>query len=280
MTFQSLIVDFMKYASFFLSTGRCGTQWLARNLGQVFPDRAVVAHEPLYIQYMPRWLLGLGDPLDAHSSGLIRQHMENIRRTLEIRDYIECGWPCYGAIPYFAHQFDGCCRVIHLTRHPVFTASSMVTHRFYGQRPVDDGFTEKALLTPFDEGMRFPEYREKWNSMQHFEKCLYLWAEIHGYALDLEKRLGVPWLRVKFEDLFCENGINQLLDFLGLPRRPAIYEKAGHVFDAHSHRADHGWDIATIRNHPVIVNITKQLGYASLDVDVNGVRRRYSPVSE
>ena len=268
----------MKYATFILSTGRCGTQWLAKNLGSCYPDHAIVAHEPLYINYMPRRLLGLGDPLDAGTSGLIRQHSANIRRVLETRDYIECGWPCYGAVPYFADQFYGHCRVIHLTRHPVLTASSMVTHRFYGKRPVDDGFSEKVLLTPFDKGMKFPEYREKWSSMSNFEKCLYLWAEIHGYALELEKKLDAPWLRLKFEDLFSENGINQLLDFLGLPHRPALYEDAGHVYDAHSHRADHEWDIGTIKNHPEILTIAQQLGYTSLDVDGNCVRRRYSPV--
>jgi len=234
----------------------------------------------LYINYLPRWLVGLDDPLEAGTLNLIREHTANIRKVLETRDYIECGWPCYGAIPYFADQFDGRCRVIHLTRHPVFSASSMLTHRFYGQRPVDDGFAEKVLLTPFDKGVKFPEYCKKWNSMQNFEKCLYLWAEVHGNALDQEKKLGAPWLRLKFEDLFSKDGLKQLLDFLGLPNRPAVFEEAGRVFDSHSHRADHEWDIGMIKNHPEVITIAQQIGYDPLKADVDSVRRRYSPAYE
>jgi len=63
---------------------------------------------------MPRWLLGLDDFLDAGTSSLISRHAANISKALETTDYIECGWPCYGAIPNFADQIDGRCRVIRL----------------------------------------------------------------------------------------------------------------------------------------------------------------------
>jgi hypothetical protein len=39
-------------AYFVLSTGRCGTQWLAETL-QLWSDNFVVRHEPLHFQYRP-----------------------------------------------------------------------------------------------------------------------------------------------------------------------------------------------------------------------------------
>ena len=34
-------------ATFFLSTGRCGTQWLAASLAEHYGDMATVDHEPM-----------------------------------------------------------------------------------------------------------------------------------------------------------------------------------------------------------------------------------------
>ena len=49
-------------AIFILSTGRCGTQWIASELGRAFPELHV-AHEPLRNEYFPRRMLSAKTPL-------------------------------------------------------------------------------------------------------------------------------------------------------------------------------------------------------------------------
>ena len=266
----------MTAATFVLSAGRCGTQWLAKHLGETYADRAAVVHEPLFIHYLPRQLLGVGDPSKSDNAKLILDHVARIERQLAGGDYIECGWQCYAAIPYFAVRFAGRIRVLHLTRDPVLSASSLVTHRCYGSPPRPDGLTEKAQLTPFDAGTSLGEYRERWGELDPFDKCLYFWAEIHALALRLERDLGVPWLRLKFEDLFGGDGLDRLLDFLGLPRRPAIYEARGRRFDRFRFKTDLTWRAEAVRRHPRIVSIARDLGYAAPSEDTEAIRERYS----
>jgi hypothetical protein len=44
----------MNAATFVLSTGRCGTQWLAKNLTDHYGDLLAVTHEPHQREYLPR----------------------------------------------------------------------------------------------------------------------------------------------------------------------------------------------------------------------------------
>jgi hypothetical protein len=108
----------MNAATFVLSTGRCGTQWLAKNLTDHYGDLLAVTHEPHQREYLPRRLLGIDDPAQWPSITLIDRHIAAIKRDLASKSYIECGWPCYGPLPYFAAQLAGRVRVIHLLRHP------------------------------------------------------------------------------------------------------------------------------------------------------------------
>ena len=55
----------MHQATFVLSTGRCGTQWLAEALGRVFEGRLRVEHEPLHLGYLPRERLAGATPPEA-----------------------------------------------------------------------------------------------------------------------------------------------------------------------------------------------------------------------
>jgi len=211
----------MNAATFVLSTGRCGTQWLAQNLSDHYGDLLAVTHEPYQREYLPRQLLGIDDPARWPTIELVDRHVEAIEQDLESRAYIECGWPCYGPLRYFVKRLSGRVRVVHLVRHPIPTAASMVTHLCYHSRP--DQLTEKGLLTPTDPGVSLPEYGERWAAMSRFEKCLYFWAEITQLGLRYERELGVPWLRVRSEDMFAGAALDDLLDFIGMPRRGSIH---------------------------------------------------------
>ena len=265
----------MNAATFVLSTGRCGTQWLAKSLIDHYPDLMNVTHEPYQREYLPRQLLGIDDPVRWPSIALIDRHLAAIEQDLAAKSYIECGWPCYGPLRHFAERLSGRVRVIHLVRHPVPTAASMVTHLCYHARP--DRLTEKALLTPTDAGVAMPEYAERWASLSRFEKCLYFWGEIALLALRYERQLGVPWLCVRCEDMFGGDALDEVLAFIGLPRREAMYAARQIRFDSYpmgtNVRLEAEWP--AIRNHPRILELARQFGYDPLEVDPDRLKLRY-----
>ena len=265
----------MNCATFFLSTGRCGTQWLVKQLSEIYGDLAAVTHEPLQLGYLPRALFAHKDPARLETADQVFAHVDRIERTLAAKHYIECGWQCYAMIPYFARRFAGRVRVVHLTRHPVPTASSMVTHRYYSDPPRKDRLTELLLLSPFDTGVRFAAYQERWAGMDEYEKCLYFWAEINAYALELESALGVPWLRLASEELFTPPGLDRLLDFFELPRRAEIAEALGQRVDRHRYKTVLKWDGARIAAHPDVMAVARALGYDPLTIDDEALGERY-----
>jgi hypothetical protein len=265
----------MNAATFVLSTGRCGTQWLAKNLIDHYADLLAVTHEPYKHDYLPRRLLGIDDPTRWPTLALLDRHVAAIEHDLASKPYIECGWQCYGPLPYFAVRLAGRLRVVHLVRHPVPTAASLLTHLHY--HPHHVRVTEKVMLMPSDAGVAMPEYCERWAAMSRFEKCLYFWAEINLLGLRLEQQLGVSWLRLRSEDLFGGDGLDRLLDFLGLPRREAIYAARRRPHDHHAQgiRLRLEADLDTIGDHPRIVGLARTLGYDALDFDRARLNARY-----
>lgn len=215
------------------------------------------------------------DLTESDNWELILDHAGRIERHLGRTSYIECGWPCFAAVRYFAERFKGRIRVVHLTRHPVLTAASMVTHHYYQSDTRLDQLAETALLTPFDAGARFPEYGDRWDEYKSFEKCLYLWAEIHALGLHLEDTLDVPWLRLKYEDLFKEDGLERFLGFLGLPRRESMYAALDQWFDAYSYKTTRSLDVDAYARHPSVISVARELGYEALDMDETKIRQRY-----
>ncbi len=269
----------MNRAVFFLSTGRCGTQWLARNLGASYPDCAVVEHEPLHDAYRSSELLVHRDLAGARSAAVIREHVSKIDAVLESRMYIECGWPSWGALPYLARHFVGRIAIVHLTRHPIPTACSLVTHGTY-QPPVIPGLhPEKIPLSPFDAGVTLPEYREIWDTLDPFQRCLYFWTELHRFGLDLETGLGTefatPWLRLRYEDMMTPDGLTRLLAFLGLAPHDTMFDAITNHEDRFVYLADRWWDVSAARDLPGLADTAAALGYDLSDVDEAALRRRY-----
>src|SRR5215211_2830823 len=95
-----------------LSPGRCGTQWLAATLGELYGDRLEAEHEPLGALYRPRrYFRRYDDPAAILEVERVREHFDRIERTDR---YIETGWPLYGAAPLFAERYADRLRVVHL----------------------------------------------------------------------------------------------------------------------------------------------------------------------
>lgn len=289
----------MPTATFFLSTGRCGTQWLARHLRGVYGDRARVEHEPLVTEYRPRRMLaGVGDPT-VEPSPPIQAHIAAVRRELAVKPYIECGHPCWSTLPWIARQLGAQLRVVHLVRDPVATATSWLSRGAYTPQ-VLAFVPERILISPFDAGATFSEYRDRWPDLLPFEKCLVYWAEVQAFALRFEQEFRGPWLRLRYEDLFGQEGTPKdgaiehgttkdsatpvsvrespcpsvfakdgvpkdgaltLLEFLGLSPDPEFIEARTQREDSYRSHAESPCDPKLLNRHPAIIHLAQTLGY-------------------
>jgi len=261
---------------FVFSTGRCGTQWLADLLARAYGDRALVAHEPIDSDYASREMLGVAAPheLDPELAEPILEHVASIEETLATRAYIECGHPLWSSLPYLLTRFPRA-RVVHLVRHPVPTALSWITQSVYTP-PLAPHWPEKILLSPFDAGVRFVEYRERWNSLTPYEKALYYWLEVNALGLRLQKSAGVPWLRLRFEDLVRGEGLESLLAFAGAESALVERDEGESEVDAFHFVTTFWSDPRLIERHPEVLAVARALGYDPLAFDEARLRERYA----
>jgi hypothetical protein len=261
--------------TFVISTGRCGTQWLAEVLRRAAADTAAVAHEPLGDDYPQHAMLATRHPdnLDEEAAESLLEHVASIEQTLITTPYIECGHPLWSSLPYLLERFAERVRVIHLIRHPVPTAWSWLTQRAYCP-PLAPHLPERVLLSPFDDGIRFTAFRERWPSLTPYEKSLFYWAEVNAFALHLQTTAGVPWMRCRIEDLSRGEGLKELLAFAGLdPQPPALAAVDKFHFLANA------CDPHLIERHPEVLEVARAAGYDPLQFDEADLRRRYLPRS-
>jgi hypothetical protein len=258
-------------ALFVLSTGRCGTQWLADALACRLGDDAVVTHEPLDNDYAPREMLGAGDPkdLDDELAEPLLDHIDFIEEVLQTRPYIECGHPSWSSIPYLMRRFEGRVSVVHLVRHPVQTAFSWLTHLAYCP-PLAPHLREKVLLSPFDEGVRFPSYRNRWSALTPYEKALYYWLEVNALGLEIAS------LRVRYEDLFDPRTLDHILTFAGLAASAgSAATDPQQVVDRFHHVSPNWFNPYLIERHPEVIDLATRMSYEPLVFDEVALKRRY-----
>src|ERR671932_50974 len=115
---------------FFLSAGRCGTQWLAETLRRRYRD--------------PEAILEVAE---------VARHLERIAAAPR---HVETGWPAFPALPLLAKRFAGRLRIVHLTRHPVPSAMSHAVHSSCAGSGRDDEYTRLATLAPTDRNVFQP----------------------------------------------------------------------------------------------------------------------------
>lgn len=256
-------------ATFVLSTGRCGTQWIASALGDAFPHLLHVTHEPIHNGYEPR---------NARAAkavpAVVTKHLDRIEEILENQSYLECGHPAWSSLPAIAARFPGRFRIIHLTRHPVPCSYSWLTHGAF-QTPLLPHLPPKDLLVPTDPGVLYPGYSPHWETLSPYEKCIYYWCEVNGFALRLETELGVPWLRLRSEDLFKGDGLAAMLAFLDLPTDTGKIPPHGEVVDRFQYLSGIWTEWQTILSHPRALQIAGELGYNFDGIDESALKRRY-----
>lgn len=272
----------MTSATFFLTTGRCGTQSLAHHLRQFYSDRAKVEHEPIRAGYRPKFhLRSQLDSTTLAASPRVARHIEEIEGTLESRDYIEVGWPSFAWAPFLYRRLNGRARFVHLVRNPVRVALSLTTHGFYQPEKVNNEYTDAAQLDPFTAGTRFRGYASRWKELTPYEKCLFQWLEINTFALEVGRAVKASQFRTfRFEDLVQSGDASgsAFLEFLGLPLRDEfISALQSHPVDAFGWVTDEIADWRLVFDHPDVVKVARNLGYDLRRLSERKLRRRYSP---
>lgn len=249
----------------FISAGRCGTQWLAATLESLYGDVAAVEHEPVGTAYRSGYLLRQAGQAQAlREVGAVGSHIARIREALVERDYVETGAPLYGVVPFFLETFPAQVRLVHLVRHPVFSAASMATHDRFSRTGKEREWMEAAMLDPFREGVVQRGFADRWTSMSDYEKSLFFWTEVHLHAEELKGLYrDVPVHMVRFEDLTggAPEPLEDLVRFIGLPVRAGLAQETSTRVDRWRLAAKEHVDWRSIHRHPEAVRLAALYGY-------------------
>lgn len=265
------------------STGRCATQWLADRLMGIDATASATAnttvvHEAWQDHALTRRLIAMaGNPHAVRAEDKLLAHAERIEAALTQGRYVETGFPIWPALPWLTRRLQGRVRIVHLTRHPVTTALSWLSHGAWQPPLLPHLPAGRVLIEADDAGVIHPEYRARWAQLAPYDKALFHWAEVHAAALRLEAQADFPWLRLRFEDLFSAAGGERLAAFLNVPA-----ERFGR--QARQQRVDawhslimtpvHWRDIA---RHPAVLALCDPLGYDPMAVDLDALRARFGP---
>lgn len=258
----------------FISTPRCGTQWIAKYLGKFYGNEATVLHEPILYDYYPRKNLGrYKSPLLPENNPNLKQHLDFIQEETKQKKYIEVGWQSIAGIAEFYRRFGDRLKVIHLYRNPVFVAVSLVTIDFYTKKHKERH--EKAILSPFDDVALLNEYKDLWGEMSRYEKSLYYWTEINLRALEIKYQYGnLPFNSIKFENLFKKNRetsritLVEMLSFMNLNYKNNMLDALKIQHDEYHYRTNLSIDWKNIEKHQQTLALADKLEYG-LDNEIN-----------
>ncbi len=260
-----------------LSTGRCGTQWLAATLEALAGENLVVRHEPIGAAYAPRrHFRCYANPAEVLAEPAVAAHLDWVD-TLE-RPYVETGWPLFAALPLMAKRWPGRLRVLHLTRHPVATALSHLAHSSYAGSDRDDPYTRLATLGPTDPRVFQAGDAGGWEALSPYERCLFWWTEVARYGLEFPGRYPhIPFLRLRSEEMLAGRraALQALVRFVGLPWDERWIAAAGRPVDRWHHQSDREFEPLAVHRHPATVEAAQALGYDLSALDVAALRRRY-----
>ncbi len=267
----------MRTATFFVTTARSGTQWLARQLNRHFDDLLEARHEPVGYLYRPRDTLRDPAALRAlRAEPAVAAHFDAIHAIMAERAYVEVGFPAYALAPLLREEFGENLRLVQLTRHPVKVAASLVTHGWYCDGGRDD-IARAVAPTPADPGVTLKSYAARWPGMTPFEKSLFYWYEVHRYGMEVaETAPPGGFARFRLEDLTGDPAAKDALrDFLGLPERPDWTAAERRHEDRFQGKTGEEIDPAAILRHPGILALAAELGYAPEDIDAAEFAARY-----
>jgi hypothetical protein len=268
----------MHKATFFITTARSGTQWLAESLGNCYRDALVVTHEPIGYRYRPKIYLRADDRLDElRALPPVAAHLDEIHEILRHRSYVEVGFPCFATAPLLGREFGDRLRLVQLIRHPVRVAASLVTHYWY-QSARKDSLPDDIELEPQDPGVVQSDYLDRWPTLTPYEKALFYWTEVHLFAQEVEVRHpGLPFHRIRFEDLIGDEvHLRRLAAFLEVEYREDWSRTRELLIDRFRLRTTLPIDASRILAHPRAMQLVHDFGYELSAIDLKSMHERYA----
>lgn len=245
-------------AIFVMSTGRCGTQWLARNFSATLPHDWRVTHEPLHFDYAPIHN-SPAEPLNRNAP-ILMAHLRSILLHLDRGGhYLECGFPCWRHLEWFRAQLGGDVKVVHLHRDPVATARSWLKQNAFVP-PLLPHLPTKELFRPTAPGALLAEYAEQWTALTPFEKNLYYWAEVQQQAHAYRSRWNVSdWFTLPYTQLMNKNVLSQLEIFLAANCHTASWDLTKQ--DSYPGLEQAPVAESLLDRHPRVQQLAASLGY-------------------
>ncbi|KMW56569.1 hypothetical protein AIOL_001523 [Candidatus Rhodobacter oscarellae] len=264
-----------------MSNGRCGTQFLARQMGAL-ADTEVVVHEAMSHEFGSRAVFRSKRAQFEHVGRVpaMQRHLIHIEHfTNQDRRYIHFGWQAFAWVNYFHARFPDRFAFIHLVRNPYHCAASHATH----QRMVDnftDPFARSSKIFGYDPKVACGDFAERSKAFNIFERQLFNWLEVTRYGLDCGAELPSFQGLYRFEDV-CRPDGGDLDDLLTRLMGREVSAQAPEPFDR-VHRAS-PWPLEFSVDPALKAQVdalAKELGYAqeALDAasDPEALRAKYS----
>ncbi len=267
--------DWSSISKFFIvSTGRTGTQFLARFFNR-FPG-VYANHEP-----NPDFLeLAIEYAKGAVSTEKAIETIERTRRAMfrrikrkDASIYVESNNRFFSLLVPLQDAFSDF-KIIHLIRDGRDYVRSGMSRPWYTERDPYEGKRMKATCFADDE------YNEKWAEMSRFEKIAWRWQKKDAFILrDLKSMSNV--LTLKFEELFQSEdykGLRKMCEYIGLPTEETnhtieqmISEKIN-ATDEYTMPRWTDWDSELIQKFDTIAGTHMRKYYEdySWDTDVEG----------
>lgn len=204
-----------------LSTGRTGTQALARYLAAEFPGEVTALHEPFpsrILRVVSNLALAGRCSVHARRAALRLARDARLARCPTPR-YVETNPFLFGFLDVMAGVYPDLA-VVHVVRHPEAYVRS---HLEFG------AFTPAKLAVPFFQTLpdHDPAHRgPTWAEMEPTERLAYRWWRINRELDRGAALLGPRYRRVRFEDLFTPAGLGEVLAPLELPVTEGLLARA------------------------------------------------------
>lgn len=213
------------------SNGRCGTQYIARQLSILAEDERV-HHETMAVGMASRAVFRDPDERYRHigKSPKIQRllnQMEHVTQRLACR-YISCSWPSYAYVDYFDERFGAAFEFLHLVRNPYTNAASHSTHHPM-LPPRIDPMQRAAKIFGTDPNIKFRQFAKRYEAFTTFERQLLHWLEQTAFIQEQTSLQSYAGL-FRFEDLFGDD-LEAMNDVLSLIMGRPVAADGGEPFD-------------------------------------------------
>ena len=93
------------------------------------------------------------------------------------------------------------------------------------------------------------------------DKILYFWLEVNYHALDILEKSNTSYLQIIYEDLFQEQTLVHLIDFMGLKFKSTLLSETSRKIDEVNYQLQFSMNRNVLAKHPEVIELMKRLGY-------------------